>query len=171
MRRSDWKLKSNIDKPCKTCRDGTRIPDPRATIREGTSAFHFDRHHHGFATTPSGECAQCGREWIRVVPPAIPQRRKRMTGPPSRFRGKVRAPVSITLTEDHHRKVDQNRKRLGVSRSDFLALLVERYADHVSLEESHPRCPHCGESDAVVEGACRLCGRGVSMPTNPPTPS
>lgn len=159
MRRSDWKLKSNIDKPCKTCSDGARIPDPRTYIREGTSALHFDRHHHSFATTPSGQCAQCGREWIRLVPPTIPQARKRMTGPRSKFRGKVRAPVSITLTSDHHTKVDRNRKRLGLTRSDFLALLVERYAEHVSLEESHPVCRHCGASDAVVDGACRFCGK------------
>jgi hypothetical protein len=58
-----------------------------------------------------------------------------MTGQRSQFRGKVRAPVSITLTEQHHSKVNRNRNRLGLSRSDFIALLVERYADHVSLEE------------------------------------
>jgi hypothetical protein len=158
VRRNDWSLVSKIDKPCKTCRDGTRIPDPRTNIREGTSALHFDRHNHSFATTPSGRCAQCGREWIRVVPSTIPTARNRMTGQPSKFRGKVRAPVSITLTPDHHRKVDRNRARLGLTRSDFLALLVERYADHVSLEESHPMCAHCGTHDAVVDGACRFCG-------------
>ena len=58
-----------------------------------------------------------------------------MTGLRSQFRGKVRAPVSITLTENHHSKVNRNMKRLGLSRSDFLALLVERYADPVSLED------------------------------------
>ena len=58
-----------------------------------------------------------------------------MTGQRSQFRGKVRAPVSITLTDKHHSQVNRNRIRLGRSRSDFMALLVERYADNVSLEE------------------------------------
>lgn len=135
MRRTDWKLTSRIEKPCETCRDGERVPDPRNCIREGVSAFHFDHHHFSFATTPSGQCAQCGREWTRIVPPTIPQPRKNMTGPPSQFRGKVRAPVSVTLTPEHHQKVDRNRKRLGLSRSDFLSLLVEKYAEHVSLND------------------------------------
>ena len=53
---------------------------------------------------------------------------ERMTGQRSQFRGKVRAPVSITLTDKHHSQVNQNRNRLGLSRSDFMALLVERNA-------------------------------------------
>jgi hypothetical protein len=168
VRRSDWKLESNIDKPCKTCRDGTRPPDPRSVIREGTSAFHFDRHHYSFATTPSGQCAQCGRVWIRRVPPTAPKAGKRMTGKRSKFRGKVRAPVSITLTSHHHTKVDRNMKRLGLTRSDFIALLIDRYGDHVSLEESHAMCPECGQADAVEAGACRFCKAVLPPGTYPP---
>jgi hypothetical protein len=57
MRRGDWKLTSDIDKACTCCSNGSRIPDPRSRIRQGTSALHFDRHHYSFATTPTGQCA------------------------------------------------------------------------------------------------------------------
>ena len=57
----------------------------------------------------------------------------RLSGPPSLFRHKRRAPVCLTLTEDHHAKVNRNMRRLGLSRSDFLGLLVEKYADDVIL--------------------------------------
>jgi hypothetical protein len=68
------------------------------------------------------------------------RKRKPTSGIPghvSLFRGKVRAPVSITLTQRHHDKVNANRKRLGVTRADFLALLIEKYADQVELDPVH----------------------------------
>ena len=82
--------------------------------------------------------------------------------------GKVRAPVSITLTSHHHTKVDRNMKRLGLTRSDFIALLIDRYGDHVSLEESHSMCPECGQVDAVEDGACRFCKAVLPPGTHPP---
>ena len=57
----------------------------------------------------------------------------RLTGKASLFRHKVRAPVSITLTRAHHAKVNRAMKRLGLTRADLLALLIERYADVVEL--------------------------------------
>ena len=48
------------------------------------------------------------------------------------FRGKVRSPVSLTLTQAHHDKVNANMARLGLTRADFIALLIEKHADHVS---------------------------------------
>lgn len=56
-----------------------------------------------------------------------------ITGPRSLFRNKIRAPVSLTLTRDHHDKVNEAMKRLGLTRADLIALLVERYADTVEL--------------------------------------
>lgn len=49
------------------------------------------------------------------------------------FRGKVRAPVSLTLTPAHHAKVQQAMKRLGLTRADVIALLIDRHAETVSL--------------------------------------
>lgn len=58
---------------------------------------------------------------------------KVLPGQVSLFRGKVRAPVSITLTPAHHEKVDRNMQRLGLTRADLIGLLVERYADTVTV--------------------------------------
>lgn len=59
--------------------------------------------------------------------------RVRLPGKASLFRGKVRAPVSITLTKEHHAKVRRAMRRLGLTRADLLALLIDRYADVVTL--------------------------------------
>lgn len=56
----------------------------------------------------------------------------RLTGKVSLFRNKIRAPVSITLTADHHAKVNAAMIRLRLSRSDLFGLLVEKYADQLS---------------------------------------
>jgi len=56
-------------------------------------------------------------------------KRGKLSGPPSLFRGKVRAPVSITLTQDHHDRVKAAMKRLDLTRSDVIALLIELRAD------------------------------------------
>jgi hypothetical protein len=61
---------------------------------------------------------------------------KTLPGPVSMFRGKVRKPVSLTLTPAHHAKVDAAVRRLGVTRADLIGLLVERYADTVTAESS-----------------------------------
>src|SRR5947207_14412323 len=53
-------------------------------------------------------------------------------GPPSLFRGKIRKPVSLTLTPDHHRKVRDNMQRLGLTRADLIGLLIDKYADTVT---------------------------------------
>ena len=56
----------------------------------------------------------------------------------SLFRNKLRQPVvTITLTKDHHAKVRRAMKRLGLTRADLLALLVETYADVVELPPGH----------------------------------
>ncbi len=52
-------------------------------------------------------------------------------GRPALFRNKVRKPVSITLTREHHEKVDKACRRTGLTRADLIGLLIERYADIV----------------------------------------
>jgi hypothetical protein len=59
--------------------------------------------------------------------------KKTKPGPVSLFRGKVRKPVSLTLTPEHHDKVKDRRRKLGCTRSDLIALLIEKYADTVTL--------------------------------------
>lgn len=54
-----------------------------------------------------------------------------MPGPASLFRGKVRKPVSVTLTPEHHLKIKKAQRRLGLTRSDLVGLLIEKYADTV----------------------------------------
>ena len=55
----------------------------------------------------------------------------KLPGKPSMFRNKVRAPVSITLTREHHAKVRKAMRRLKLTRADLLALLIDRFADTV----------------------------------------
>jgi hypothetical protein len=57
----------------------------------------------------------------------------KMPGAQSLFRGKVRRPVSLTLTPDHHTKVKRNMRRLSLTRADLIGLLIDRYADVVKL--------------------------------------
>jgi len=56
------------------------------------------------------------------------------TGPASLFHGKVRKPVTLTLNPTHHAKVRNAMKRLGLTRADVVALLIEKYADTVTVE-------------------------------------
>jgi antitoxin component of RelBE/YafQ-DinJ toxin-antitoxin module len=65
---------------------------------------------------------------------------KRAPGPHSLFRGKVRQPVSVTLTKRHHAKLKAAMARLNLSRSDTIGLLIECFADAA-------RIPH----DLVVD--------------------
>jgi len=55
------------------------------------------------------------------------------------FPGKIRElPVTVTLTRRHHAKVRAAVARLKVTRSDFVALLIERYSDVVELPSTLP---------------------------------
>lgn len=56
-----------------------------------------------------------------------------LPGQVSLFRGKVRMPISVTLTPDHREKLKRAMKRLGVSRADLIGLLIEKYCDTVKL--------------------------------------
>ena len=59
---------------------------------------------------------------------------RKLPGPKALFRGKVRAPVSLTLTPEHHRKVKERSEKLKITRADLIGQLIERYADVVTLE-------------------------------------
>ena len=56
-------------------------------------------------------------------------------GPVSIFRRKIRKPVTLTLTPEHHVKVNAAMERLGLSRADVIALLIHRYADTIKRED------------------------------------
>lgn len=57
-----------------------------------------------------------------------PQTDERMPGPVSLFRKKIRKPVTLTLTEDHHTKVNSAMKRVELTRADTIGVLIELYA-------------------------------------------
>src|ERR1035437_3117079 len=61
-------------------------------------------------------------------------KKKKRPGPVSLFPGKIRKPVTLTLTPAHHRKVLKNKERLGTTRADLIGLLIEKYADTVTKE-------------------------------------
>ncbi len=52
-----------------------------------------------------------------------------LPGPKSLFRGKVRQPLSITLTRRHGAKLKAAMRRLDLSRSDVVGLCLDLYAD------------------------------------------
>ncbi len=52
-----------------------------------------------------------------------------LPGPKSLFRGKVRMPLSITLTRPHRAKLKAAMRRLDLSRSDVIGLALDLYAD------------------------------------------
>ena len=59
-----------------------------------------------------------------------------LSGVPGRkslFRNKIRNPVSITLTSFHHAKIERAKIRLGLTRADLIGLLIEKYADTVTI--------------------------------------
>lgn len=58
---------------------------------------------------------------------------KPMSGQKSLFRGKIRQPVSITLTPDHHHIVTKGMRRTGLTRSDFIGLLIEKHGNTVNI--------------------------------------
>lgn len=52
-------------------------------------------------------------------------------GPVSIFRRKIRKPVTLTLTPEHHAKLIRAMKRLKLSRADTIGLLIDQHADTV----------------------------------------
>lgn len=67
------------------------------------------------------------------MPMTMTKEKAVLPGQVSLFRGKVRRPVSITLTPEHHEKANRNKVRLGLTRSDLIGLLIEKYADSVKI--------------------------------------
>jgi c-di-GMP-related signal transduction protein len=51
----------------------------------------------------------------------------------SLFRNKIRKPVSITLTPEHHKIVDAGIKRLSITRADFIALLINEFGRTIEI--------------------------------------
>lgn len=78
---------------------------------------------------------------------------RKMSGQRSLFRGKVRRPVTLALTPDHHEKVSRNKARLGLTRADFIALLIEKYADDVQLDQSVEKDGGCVMGNSTRQAA------------------
>jgi hypothetical protein len=55
--------------------------------------------------------------------------KRALPGRDSLFRRKVRQPVSVTLTKRHHAKLRAAMRRLNLSRSDVVGLLIDVHAD------------------------------------------
>ena len=47
--------------------------------------------------------------------------------------------MTLTLTPAHHLKVGKNKERLGITRADLIGLLIEKYADTVTLDERNEK--------------------------------
>lgn len=50
----------------------------------------------------------------------------RLSGPRARYRGKVRTPVVVTFTPEGHAALAEGTRRTGLSRADYLELLLRR---------------------------------------------
>jgi hypothetical protein len=92
----------------------------------------------------------------------MPNRPSKRPGPKSLFRGKRRAPVSVTLTPEHHSKVKESTRRLGLTRSDLFALLIERFADVVPSPGKDQKYGRLCDAVSVMGG--RLERRNFSGP-------
>jgi hypothetical protein len=55
-------------------------------------------------------------------------------GPDAMFRGKIRKPVTLTLTPGHHVLVNRAMRRLKLSRADVIALLIHKYSEAVTAD-------------------------------------
>lgn len=79
-------------------------------------------------------------------------------GPKSLFPGKRRAPVSLTLTPKHHKKVDDNMRRLGLTRADLIGLLIEKFADIVTLPGNEQKYESLRDALSVLGGRLAVEG-------------
>jgi hypothetical protein len=83
---------------------------------------------------------------------SVPDQIKKRPGPVSLFRGKRRAPVTLTLTPAHHVKVRNNMRRLALTRADLIALLIDKYADIVSIPPKDPAYARLRDAVAALGG-------------------
>lgn len=82
----------------------------------------------------------------------MPEKVKKRPGPVSLFPGKRRAPVSLTLTPHHHKKVEQNMRRLGITRADLIGLLIEKHADSVTSPKKEQAYERLSAAVAALGG-------------------
>lgn len=63
---------------------------------------------------------------------------------PGKRRGRT---ISITMTDAHVAKLDAAMARLGLTRADVLALLVDRFADRVEIPPRLMKNLHTADED------------------------
>jgi hypothetical protein len=87
---------------------------------------------------------------------------RKRPGPRSLFPGKLRAPVSLTLTPEHHKKLENKMRRLGLTRAELIGLLIEKYADIVELPGKGQKYGRLRDALGALGG--RLERRGFGGP-------
>jgi hypothetical protein len=70
--------------------------------------------------------------------------------------------VSLTLTPKHHKKVEENMRRLGLTRADLIGLLIDKFAEVVALPGKDQKYERLRDALSVLGG--RLERRGFSGP-------
>lgn len=65
--------------------------------------------------------------------------RKVRIGRPSLFRRKQKPPLSILLNRTHAAMLKRGMRRTGLTRSDFVALLIDRHGDSVTIPRAQKR--------------------------------
>jgi hypothetical protein len=73
----------------------------------------------------------------------VQPRRRRLTGRPSRYRGKVRTPVVFTMTPEGHAALALGVQKTGLTKPDYLEMLVRRAV-------AGDRTPDVGTSPPVI---------------------
>jgi hypothetical protein len=81
-------------------------------------------------TIPKKAARGDGKKKASAGPYSRPVEAK-ISGPRSRFRHKVRSPVSILLTEKGHEKMQRELLRTSLSRSDFFETLLHAHGHDV----------------------------------------
>ena len=79
------------------------------------------------------------RTRVRVTPTAKPKPTPLLPGRASLFRNKIRGvPLTCLLTPAHWQLLDAAARRLKLSRSDVVGLLLYRYAKTVTIPARFP---------------------------------
>jgi hypothetical protein len=62
----------------------------------------------------------------------------KLSGPRSRYRGKVRRPIVLTFTPEGHSALAEGTRRTGLSRADYVEFLLRRAASRVRTDTDDP---------------------------------
>lgn len=60
----------------------------------------------------------------------------KLSGPRSRYRGKVRRPIVVTFTPEGHAALAEGTRRTGLSRADYIESLLRRARGPLRLDDA-----------------------------------